>query len=152
MLYYCLMLTLVRYHQETAGTSVPPILSELRTVQTPPTFHRTDKFTEAFQTIIDSYGIATYQEVNPGLFTVITFPFLFAVMFGDLGHGAIATMAAVAMIMYEKKLAKSGMNEVGRPGCRKAGPGWLTRRRLCRSSRPSSCECGRCARPRHALT
>jgi V-type H+-transporting ATPase subunit a len=101
------------YMQETAGTTVPPILNEIPSAQTPPTFHRTTPFTEGFQTIIDSYGIATYQEVNPGLFTVITFPFLFAVMFGDLGHGAIATMAAVAMIMYERKLAKAGLGEVG---------------------------------------
>lgn len=103
----------LRRATETAGTSVPPILSELRTHQTPPTFHRTNKFTEAYQTIIDAYGTATYQEVNPGLFTVITFPFLFAVMFGDLGHGFIAFAAAVAMIVFEKKLAKAGLDEIG---------------------------------------
>lgn len=102
----------LRRATETAGTTVPPILSELRTHQTPPTFHRTNKFTEGFQTIIDSYGIATYQEVNPGLFTCITFPFLFAVMFGDLGHGMIATMAAIAMITFERKLAKAGLGEI----------------------------------------
>ncbi|ORY21987.1 V-type ATPase, V0 complex, 116kDa subunit family [Naematelia encephala] len=102
----------LRRAMETAGTSVPAILSELRTHQTPPTFHRTSVFTEAFQTIIDSYGIATYQEVNPGLFTVITFPFLFAVMFGDIGHGIIAFLSALAMILYEKKLLKTKLNEI----------------------------------------
>lgn len=102
----------LRRATENAGTSVPPILTELRTAQTPPTFHRTSPFTEGFQTIIDSYGIATYQEVNPGLFTVITFPFLFAVMFGDLGHGIIAFLAASFMIMNERTLAKAGLGEI----------------------------------------
>jgi V-type H+-transporting ATPase subunit a len=61
---------------------------------------------------MDSYGIATYQEVNPGLFAIITFPFLFAVMFGDIGHGFIIFMAALYMILREKKLAKTDLGEV----------------------------------------
>ncbi|KAG6379163.1 V-type ATPase, V0 complex, 116kDa subunit family [Boletus reticuloceps] len=97
---------------EESGTGVVPILHELRTNKTPPTFIRTNKFTEGFQSIMDSYGIATYQEVNPGLFAIITFPFLFAVMFGDIGHGLIIFFAALYMIMNERKWAKGGLGEI----------------------------------------
>lgn len=27
--------------------------------------------------------------MNPSIFTTITFPFFFGVMFGDIGHGAV---------------------------------------------------------------
>jgi len=135
----------LRRATETAGTAVPPILSELQTHQTPPTFHRTTPFTEGFQTIIDSYGIATYQEVNPGMFAVITFPFLFAVMFGDIGHGFLATLAGVVMVTYERKLAKAGLGEVSRVRSRRrrVTSGWLipfvrVGGDRCRSSRPFS--------------
>ncbi|KAI0818687.1 H+-ATPase subunit [Irpex lacteus] len=102
----------LRHATEESGTNVPPILRELPTKKTPPTFHRTNKFTEGFQTIMDSYGIASYQEVNPGLFAVITFPFLFAVMFGDVGHGMILFLAATFMILRERQLGKADLGEI----------------------------------------
>ena len=31
----------------------------------------------------------SFGEVNPAFFTIVTFPFLFGVMFGDIGHGIV---------------------------------------------------------------
>jgi V-type H+-transporting ATPase subunit a len=97
---------------DRAGLSVPSIINELRTTKTPPTYVKTNRFTLAFQTIIDAYGTAKYQEVNPGLPTVVTFPFLFAVMFGDCGHGFLLVAAAGAMIFFEKTLDKKKLDEL----------------------------------------
>lgn len=89
-----------------AGLAVPSIIHEIRTNKTPPTYLKTNKFTEAFQTIVNAYGTATYREVNPSLPVIVTFPFLFAVMFGDFGHASIMLSAALAMIYWERPLKK----------------------------------------------
>lgn len=97
---------------DRAGLSVPTIVNQIKTTKTPPTYIKTNKFTLAFQTIIDAYGTAKYKEVNPGLPTIVTFPFLFAVMFGDFGHGMIMTLAALAMIKWERQLSRSKLDEL----------------------------------------
>lgn len=57
------------------GSTVPSFLNVISTTETPPTFNRCNKFTQGFQNLIESYGIASYREANPALYTIITFPF-----------------------------------------------------------------------------
>jgi len=71
---------------------------------TPPTYFQTNEFSVVFQQMVDSYGIPRYQEINPAPVSIITFPFLFAVMFGDAGHGAILLLLSLFMILFAKKL------------------------------------------------
>ena len=95
------------------GSSIPSFLNVIYTEENRPTFNRTNKFTRGFQNLIDAYGVASYREANPALYTIITFPFIFSVMFGDCGHGLIMTLFALYMVIMEKKfLARRSSNEI----------------------------------------
>ncbi|KAL6545993.1 V-type proton ATPase subunit a3 [Orobanche gracilis] len=97
---------------QDSNSQVDPIFQVLRTHEMPPTFFRTNKFTSAFQEIVEAYGVAKYQEANPGVFTIVTFPFLFAVMFGDWGHGICLLLATMYFIFREKKLSSQKLGDI----------------------------------------
>eukprot|EP00916_Digyalum_oweni_P004487 GHVL01007949.1.p1 GENE.GHVL01007949.1~~GHVL01007949.1.p1 ORF type:complete len:806 (-),score=110.82 GHVL01007949.1:812-3229(-) len=73
---------------------------------TPPTLITTNEFTEPFQTMVDTYGVPRYREANPALFTIIAFPFLFGIMYGDIGHGAILFFAGSYLCFYADSIRK----------------------------------------------
>uniref|UniRef100_A0A7S3QLW0 V-type proton ATPase subunit a n=1 Tax=Dunaliella tertiolecta TaxID=3047 RepID=A0A7S3QLW0_DUNTE len=98
-----------RSHDTSVGTVLQPMAM---THENPPTHFKTNKFTSCFQTIVDAYGVARYREVNPTVFTIMTFPFLFAVMFGDFGHGILMLLFSLFLIIKEKSLAKSQLDDM----------------------------------------
>ena len=71
------------------------------------TYFQTDDFVYPFQTIVNTYGIPRYKEANPGLFTIISFPFLFGIMFGDIGHGLLILLLSIYIELNNKKIKGS---------------------------------------------
>lgn len=73
----------------------------------PPTYFRKSEFTGAFQELVDTYGVPRYQEANPALFAIVTFPFIFGIMYGDIGHGSLLLAGGIWMIRNGASLSKS---------------------------------------------
>ena len=80
---------------------------EVETEQMPPTYIPTNDFIWAFQQIVSTYGIPRYREINPAFFCIVTFPFLFGVMFGDIGHGLILFLFSLYLCIYKETIEKS---------------------------------------------
>ena len=55
--------------------------------------------------LVTAYGSPLYTELDPTLFMFFTFPLIFGMMFGDIGHGAVlALLSVLALIAKRKKI------------------------------------------------
>uniref|UniRef100_A0A914ICX3 V-type proton ATPase subunit a n=1 Tax=Globodera rostochiensis TaxID=31243 RepID=A0A914ICX3_GLORO len=105
------VLQLLHRAVEKAGFHIRPIINMLETGEMHPTYNRTNKYIQVFQNIVDSYGIASYREINPAPFTLVTFPFLFGVMFGDIGHGLILLLIGLSLILWERRIEQTRIKD-----------------------------------------
>lgn len=72
---------------------------------TAPTIMKNNFFMRPFETITKMYGVPAYSEIDPTPFLAITFPILFGLMFGDIGHGIILIISGLigAFVFRNKK-------------------------------------------------
>jgi V-type H+-transporting ATPase subunit a len=54
-----------------------------------------------------------YKEVNPAVFACISFPFLFGVMFGDMGHGLLLFLLGLGLVLGNERMKGTSMEAAG---------------------------------------
>lgn len=57
--------------------------------------------------VVDNYAVPSYKEINPAVFTIVSFPFLFGVMYGDIGHGSVLLAISLFLIAFGRGLVGS---------------------------------------------
>lgn len=72
-----------------------------------PTYYDCPDFIGVWMLIVETYGIHSYQEANPAVVSIITFPFLFGMMFGDIGHGSILLIVGIVLTIMGDTLKAS---------------------------------------------
>jgi V/A-type H+-transporting ATPase subunit I len=63
----------------------------------PPTALRNSFLVKPFEMITRLYGLPHYDEVDPTPVMAVTFPLIFGLMFGDLGHGLILFVGGLSL-------------------------------------------------------
>ena len=68
-----------------------------------PTLFDINSATDTPYSILSAYGVPQYQEINPAVFNLVTFPFLFGVMFSDIAHGLILLALGLLLIYFPER-------------------------------------------------
>jgi len=78
---------------------------------TAPTIMKNNFFVRPFETITKMYGVPAYSEIDPTPFLAITFPLLFGLMFGDIGHGIILIISGlIGVFVFRNKKSTDFIN------------------------------------------
>jgi len=80
------------------GVGVRAILTDAKPKGIFPTYFEETPLTSAFQAIVNTYGVPRYKEFNPAIPTIVTFPFLFGVMYGDIFHGGFLFLFGIFLV------------------------------------------------------
>jgi len=61
----------------------------------PPTLLNPVKVEQPFRPLVQSYGTTPYGDLDPTVFTVVSFILMFGIMFGDVGHGLVLVLLSL---------------------------------------------------------
>ena len=63
-----------------------------------------NSYTKIFLYIDEIYNTPKYKEVNPAFFGTVFFPFMFGLMFGDMGHGLLLIIISSLIFKFKNDL------------------------------------------------
>ena len=72
------------------------------------------RFFEAFEKLTFSLGYPRPEEINPVLLMAVTFPFLFGIMFADVGQGAILLALGFILLYFRGKVDITKVGDIMR--------------------------------------
>ncbi len=78
----------------------------------PPTLLQNPRFAKPYEMMVKMFGIPHYREFDPTLLMAIVFPFFFAFMFPDVGHGLVVLLLGVLVAFFMKGIGPS-MRDLG---------------------------------------
>ena len=52
---------------------------------------------QGFQQLVTNYGVPSYSEIDPTPLLALTFPLIFGIMFGDVGHGLVLALLGLLL-------------------------------------------------------
>ncbi|MBS7622983.1 hypothetical protein KEJ39_04825 [Candidatus Bathyarchaeota archaeon] len=91
---YCL----TSYTQPPYGEE--PHSHEVRSL--PPTKIRNPRIAYVYEKLVTGFGLPNYFEVDPTVFMIVSFPLIFGLMFGDIGHGLILLGLSLMLVVVNR--------------------------------------------------
>lgn len=69
-----------------------------------PTIIENPGFLTVFERLVKTYGLPSSREIDPTIFFIISFPIIFGMMFGDIGHGILLLVFGSILHMLRRRM------------------------------------------------
>jgi vacuolar-type H+-ATPase subunit I/STV1 len=68
----------------------------------PPTKIKNPRIAYVYEKLVTGFGLPNYFEVDPTVFMIVSFPVIFGLMFGDIGHGLILLGLSLLLVAVNR--------------------------------------------------
>jgi V/A-type H+-transporting ATPase subunit I len=95
------------YSEILSQDSPHPSPGKVPSESQPPTLLRYPRFTSVFQIFASlgrAFGLPSYYEIDPTIFFLVSFPLIFGLMYGDIGHGGLLLGASAWLYWLRKRV------------------------------------------------
>jgi len=76
-------------------------------IENPPSQIRNPRIAYVYEKLVTGFGLPNYFEIDPTIFMIISFPVIFGLMFGDVGHGLLLLFFSILLFVANKKGVKA---------------------------------------------